>query len=82
MTFTIVSATTTTTNSVPSKGQAWRLNKSPCNSGNENQKATYYCSYLGHQNEVTFAGGISERRPKSERTVFIRLFRIRGPSIY
>ena len=29
----------------------------------QNQKATYYCSYLGHQNEVTFVGGISERCP-------------------
>ena len=28
----------------------------------QNQKPTYYCSYLGHQNEVTFVGGISERR--------------------
>ena len=26
----------------------------------QNQKATYYCSYLGHQNEVSFVGGISE----------------------
>ena len=31
----------------------------------QNQKATYYCSYLGHQNEFTFVGGISERRPTS-----------------
>ena len=32
-----------------------------------NQKATYHCSYLGHQiNEATFVGGISERRPKRE----------------
>ena len=32
------------------------------------QKATYYCSYLGHQNEVTFfvVGVISELSPKSE----------------
>ena len=28
-----------------------------------NRKATYYCSYRGHQNEVTFVGEISERRP-------------------
>ena len=26
------------------------------------KKATYYCSYLGQQNKVTFIGGISERR--------------------
>ena len=45
----------------------------------QNQKAKYYyCSYLGRQNEVTSVGGISERRPKSEPFVFIRLFRIRG----
>ena len=43
-----------------------------------NHKATCYCPYLGHQNEVTLIGGISERRPKSEPFVFIRLFRIRG----
>ena len=29
----------------------------------QNQKPTYYCSYLGHQNEATFVGEISERRP-------------------
>ena len=23
----------------------------------------HYCSYLGHENEVSFVGGISERRP-------------------
>ena len=45
----------------------------------QNKKETYYCSYLGHQNEVNFVGGISERRPKGDRFVFIRLFRIRGP---
>ena len=31
----------------------------------QNQQSTYYCYYEGHQNEVTFVGGISERRPKS-----------------
>ena len=44
-----------------------------------NKKATYYCSCLWHQNEVTLVGGISELRPKSEPFVFIRLFRIHGP---
>ena len=44
-----------------------------------NQKAKYYSSYLGHQKKVTFVGGISERRPKSDSFVNIRLFRIRGP---
>ena len=34
--------------------------------------------YLGHQNEVSFVGEISEY-PKSEPFVFIRLFRFRGP---
>ena len=29
----------------------------------QNQKETYYRSYLGHENEVNFVGGISERRP-------------------
>ena len=29
----------------------------------QNQTAAYYCSYLGHQNEVPFVGEISERRP-------------------
>ena len=29
----------------------------------QDQKATYLCSYLGHQNQVTFGGGISECRP-------------------
>ena len=43
------------------------------------QHILYCCSYLGHQNEVAFVGGISEYRPKSEPFVFIRLFRIRGP---
>ena len=31
------------------------------------------------KNEATFVGGISERRPKSELLVFMRLFRVRGP---
>ena len=48
----------------------------------QNQKPTYYCSYLGHQNEVTFVGGISKRRSKSEHFVSLRLFRIREPYIY
>ena len=39
----------------------------------------YYCTYLGYQNEVTFVGGGSKRRPKSEPFVFAKLFRIRGP---
>ena len=43
------------------------------------QKATYYCSYLGHQNKLTFVGGISKRRSKGDSFVNIRLFRIRGP---
>ena len=34
---------------------------------------------VGHQNEVTFVGGIYEHRPKSEPFVFNRLFRIRSP---
>ena len=37
-----------------------------------------YCSYLTHQNEVTFVGGISQR-PKIELFLFNGLFRIRGP---
>ena len=36
----------------------------------------------GHQNEASFVGGISERRPESEPFVFIRVFRIRGPYIF
>ena len=60
--------------------EAWRRKRTALRLGFEqNQKATYYCSYLGHQNEVAFVGGIPERRPKSEPFVFIRLFRIRGP---
>ena len=46
----------------------------------QNQKATYYyCSYLGHQNEVIFVGENSESHPKSGPFIFMRLFRIRGP---
>ena len=47
----------------------------------QKQQVTYYCSYLGHQNEVTFVGRISER-PKSEPFAFIRLFLIRGPCLF
>ena len=37
-----------------------------------NHKATYYhCSHLGHQKEVTFVGGIPERRLKSEPFVLV-----------
>ena len=43
------------------------------------QKATYYCSYLGHQNEVIFVGENSESHTKSGPFIFMRLFRIRGP---
>ena len=39
-------------------------------------------SYLGRQNELTFAGAISQPCPKSESSVLIRLFFIRGPNIY
>ena len=42
----------------------------------KNHKATYYCSYVGHLNEVTFVGVICERRPKSDSFIFIRLFTI------
>ena len=60
--------------------KAWRPKCAAPRLGYEQkQKATYYCSYLGHHNDVTFVGGISERRPKSEPFVFIRPFRIRGP---
>ena len=60
--------------------EAWRPKCAAPGQGYEqDQTATYYCSYLGHQNEVTFVGGISERRPKSDPFVFIRLFRIRRP---
>ena len=45
------------------KKEAWRPKCATPRLGYEqNQKATYYCSYLGHQNEVTFVGGFSERR--------------------
>ena len=61
------------------KKEAWRLKCAAPRLGYEqNQKVTYYCSYLGHQNEVTSVRGISEH-PKSEPIVFIRIFRIRGP---
>ena len=45
--------------------EAWRPTCAAPRLGYEqSQTATYYCSYLGHQNEVTlFLGGISERRP-------------------
>ena len=46
--------------------EAWRPKCAAPRLGYEqNQKATYYCSYVGCQNEITFVGGISER-PKSE----------------
>ena len=62
------------------KKEAWRPKCAAPRLGYEQfQKATYYCSYLSHQNEVTFVGGIPERRPKSELFVFIRLFHIRRP---
>ena len=48
------------------KKEAWRTKCGAPRLGYEqNQKATYYCSYVGCQNEITFVGGISER-PKSE----------------
>ena len=44
--------------------EAWRLKCAASRLGYEqNQKATVCCSYLGHQNEATFVGGISEPRP-------------------
>ena len=44
--------------------EAWRLKCAAPSLGYEqNQNATYYCSYLGQQNEVPFVGGISERHP-------------------
>ena len=62
--------------------KAWRPKCAAPRLGYEqNQKATYCCFCLGHHNEVTFVGGISER-PKSEPFVFVRLFRIRGPIFY
>ena len=46
------------------KKEAWRPQCAAPRLGYEqNQKTTCYCSYLGHQNEVTFAGGISARCP-------------------
>ena len=36
-------------------------------------------SHVGRQNELTFVGAISSTCPKSEQSVFIRLFLIRGP---
>ena len=36
-------------------------------------------SYLGHQNEVIFVGGISRHHPKSEPFVLSGFFRIHGP---
>ena len=44
------------------KKEAWRP-KCAKSKNEQNQKATYHCPYLGHQNEVTFVGGISERCP-------------------
>ena len=44
--------------------EAWRPKCATPRLGYEqNQKVTYYCSYPGHQNDVTFVGGISERCP-------------------
>ena len=40
----------------------------------QDQKARYYCSHLGHQNEVTFVGKISVRRPKREHFVILGYF--------
>ena len=46
-----------------SKKETWRPKCAALRLGYEqNQKATYCCSYLGHQNEVIFVGGISEHR--------------------
>ena len=46
------------------KKEAWRLKCAAPRPGyEESQKAAYYCSNLGHQNEVIFVGGVSERRP-------------------
>ena len=65
------------------KKEAWRPKSAALRRGYEqNQKATYYCFYLGRQNEVTFVGGISECRPKSEpflllgSFVFVVLYRL------
>ena len=47
------------------KKVAWRPKCEAPRLGHEqSQKAAYYCSYLGHQNEAAFVGRISERRPK------------------
>ena len=37
--------------------------------------------YLGHQNEATFIGGVSERHPRRDDLVFF-IFRIRGRYVY
>ena len=57
----------------------WRTCAAPRLGYKRSLKAVHYCSYLGHQDEVTFVEGISERRRKSEPFVFSWLFRIRGP---
>ena len=60
--------------------EAWQTNCAARRLGYEqNQKATYHCFYMDHQNEVNVAEVISERGPKSVFFVFIGLFRIRGP---
>ena len=46
------------------KKEAWRPKRAAPRLGYEHQNATCYCSYLGHQNEFTFVGGISARCPK------------------
>ena len=57
------------------KKEAWQPKCAAPRLGYEqNQKATYCCFYLGYQNEVTFIGGISERRPKSEAFVLLCSF--------
>ena len=65
------------------KQQEWGVAAEVCSSQTglwTIKKVTYYCSCLGHQNEVIVVGGISERRPKSEHFVFIasRIVRIVG----
>ena len=65
------------------KKKTWRPKVCSSQTGYEqNQKATCCCSCLGRQNEVTFVGWISERRPKNELFVFTKLFSIQGPYIY
>ena len=55
--------------------EAWRPKCAASRLGlKQDQKAAYYCSYLGHQKEVNFVGGISERRPKSEPFVYLSLW--------